>query len=71
MRFCINPVLEILLTATLNINSVVVKPVKSAKSLGVTPDDELRLVKKVVRARQTSLELLPDPVEAYPTVFIL
>ena len=38
---------EKLLSETVNINSVVITPVKSAKSFGVTLDDELKLVKHV------------------------
>ena len=46
--------LEKLLPATVNINSVFANPVKSAKRLGVTLDDELKLVKHVATVFRSS-----------------
>ena len=46
--------LEKLLSATVNINSVVINPVKSAKSLGMTLHDELKLVKHVATVCHSS-----------------
>ena len=46
--------LEKLLPAAVNINSVVINPVMSAKSLGVTLDDELKLVKDIATVCRSS-----------------
>ena len=57
--------LEKRLLATININSMIINPVKSANSLGVTHDK----TQACEACRNCMpLELLPDPAdEAYPT----